>query len=139
MTVPSGFIQLPNYSSPVTLRLKPGSYPSVHSILKAITKAALRKKESKLMENDRSNDSMLSWKNDGVTRRLHVTSTGIVGNKGIKITVVMEDLKNILGTDVIIGCQSQQHRDETEAPDQLASGTANVVKQSGQWPVDLNA
>ena len=139
MTVPSGFIQLPKYSSPVTLRLKPGCYPSVDSIMKAITKAAMGKKESKLMENDRSNDSMLSWKIDGVTRRLHVKSNCIVGNEGLKITVVSEDLKNILGTDVIIDCQSQQRRDETEAPDQLVSGTANVVKQIGQWPVDLNA
>ena len=34
---------------------------------------------------------------------------------------------------------ANHNRDETEAPDQLASGTANVVKQIGQWPVDLNA
>ena len=136
MTVPSGFIQLPKYSSPLTLRLKPGCYPSVDSIMKAITKAALGKKESKLMEKDRSNDSMLSWKIDGVTRRLHVKSNGIVG---LGITVVSEDLKNIFCTDVIIDCQSQQRRDETVAPNQLASGTANVVKEIGQWPDDLNA
>ena len=106
--------------------------------MKAITKAALGKKASKLMENDRSNHSMLSWK-IGVTKRLHVESNGIVGNEGLKFTVVSEDLKNFSSTDVIIDCQSQQHRDETEAPDQVASGTASVVKQIGQWPVDVNA
>ena len=51
---------------------------------------------------------------------------------------VSEDLKNILGTDVIIDCQSQNSH-ETEVPDQIASGIAKVVKQIGQWPVDLNA
>ena len=97
----SGFIQLPKYSSPVTLRFKPGCYPSVDSIMKAITKAALGKKEKKLIETYRSNDSMLSWKIDGVTRRLHVKTNGIVRYEGLNSTAVSEDLKNILDTDVI--------------------------------------
>ena len=139
MTVPSGFSKLPKYSSPVTLRIKPGCYASVDSIMKAITKSALGKKKNELIENNPPIDSMLSWKIDSVTRRLHVKSNGTVGNEGLKITVVSEDLKNILGTDVLIDCQSPQRRDENEAPDQLVSGTANVVKQVGQWPVDLNA
>ena len=107
--------------------------------MKAITEAALRKVESKLIENYWSNDSILSWKIDGVTRRLHITSNVIVGKEGLSITIVSKVLKNFLGTDVIIDCQSQQHLDETEALNKLASGTANVVKQVGQWPVDLIA
>ena len=51
---------------------------------------------------------------------------------------VSDDLKNILGTDVIIDFQSQNCH-ETEAPDQTASGIAKIVKQVGRWLIDLNA
>ena len=138
MTVPSALTQIPNYSEPVTLCIKPGCYPSVDAIMKAIMKAALGKKDGQLNATPRTNDSFMSWKIDSVTRRLHVKSSAIAENEAFKIMAVSDDLKNILGTDVIIDCQSQI-RHETEASDQIASGIAKVVKQVGRWPIDLNA
>ena len=138
IAVPSALTQIPNYSEPVTLCIKFYSYPSVDSIMKATMKAALGKKDGKLIENPRTNDSLMSWKIDSVTRRLHVKSSGIAENEAFKIFAVSDDLKNILGTDIIFDCQSQ-NRHEAESPDKIASGTAKVVKQVGLWPVVLNA
>ena len=138
MAVPSALTQIPSYSEPVTLCIKSGCYPSVDSIMKAIMKAALGKKDGKLIENLRTNDSLMSWKIDSVTRRLHVKSSGIAENEAFKIIAVSDDLKNILGTDIIIDCQSQNSH-EAESPDKIASGTVKVVKQVGLLPVDLNA
>ena len=111
MAVPSALTQIPNYSEPVTLCIKSGCYPSVDSKIKAIMKAALGKKDGKLIENPRTNDPLMSWKIDSVTRRLHVKSSGIAENEAFKIIAVSDDLKNILGTDIIIDCQSQNRHE----------------------------
>ena len=138
IAVPSALTQIPNYSQPVTLCIKPGCYPSMDSMMKAIMKAALGKKDGKLNANTRTNDALLTWEIDGVTRRLHINLSGIAENKAYKIMTVSDDLKSNLGIDVIIDCQSES-RHGREAPDKVSSGTAKNVKQVGRWPVDLNA
>ena len=65
-------------------------------------KAALGKKDGKLIATPRTNVSLMSWKSDSVTRRLHVKSSGIAENEAFKIMAVPDDLKNNLGN---IDCQ----------------------------------
>ena len=55
---------------------------------------------------------------------------------GLKIFTESNDLRNILGTNVIIDC-GESHKEAEEIDAESASNT--IVKHVGKWPVDLNA
>ena len=79
---------------------------------------------------------LLSWKVDNVTRKLQVKFCGNHEQYGLKIFTESNDLRNILGTNVIIDC-GELHKEAEEIDAESASNT--IVKHVGKWPVDLNA
>lgn len=115
----------PKYTAPNIRFLKPGCYPSIDCILSAILKSATGKK----VEGD---GKLLTWKVDPVTRKLSVKFNGNMNEEGLTIQLKSQDLKNILGTSTIIDCQQDDDDDDQSMP-------VKIVKQVGQWPVDLNA
>ena len=134
MIVPAAFRNnnnwIPRYSPPVTKFVKPGCYTSIDSLLKAVVKAAVGKKVG-----EADSDKLLLWKIDPVTRKLSVKFNGSIEEEGLIILPKSSDLKNILGTSVIIDCQQDTSRGAVG----VESKSTNTVKQVGQWPVDLNA
>ena len=144
MAIPAAFDRqtpstLPFYTAPVKHRLKPGCYTSVDSILTSITKIAMGEEQIGRKRNSSSADNvspLLSWKVDNVTRKLQVKFCGNHEQYGLKIFTESNDLRNILGTNVIIDC-GESHKEAEEIDAESASNT--IVKHVGKWPVDLNA
>lgn len=129
MIVPAAFGENrtpPKYTAPSTRFLKPGCYPTVDCILSAILKSATGKKPE-------SNGQLFTWKVDPVTRKLSVKFNGNKDEEGLTIQLKSQDLRSILGTSTIIDCQQADDVDDGQ------SMPVKVVKQVGQWPVDLNA
>ena len=145
MAIPAAFErQSPStllfYTAPVKHRLKPGCYTSVDSILASITKIAMGEEQIGRKRISSSPDnvlSLLSWKVDNVTRKLHVKFCGNHKQYGLRIFTESNDLRNILGTNVIIDCGESQKEAVEEIDTESASNT--IVKHVGKWPVDLNA
>ena len=146
MAIPAAFESqspastLPFYTAPVKHRLKPGCYTSVDSILASITKIAMGEEQIGRKRISSSPDnvlSLLSWKVDNVTRKLHVKFCGNHKQYGLRIFTESNDLRNILGTNVIIDCGESQKEAVEEIDTESASNT--IVKHVGKWPVDLNA
>ena len=146
MAIPAAFDRqspstLPFYAALVKHRLKPGCYTSVDSISASITKIATGEKQIGRKRNPSSPDnvsSLLSWKVDNVTRKLKVKFCGNHNQHGLRNFTESIDLRNILGTDVIIDCgDSPREAGEGIVDSESASNT--IVKHVGKWPVDLNA
>ena len=146
MAIPAAFDRqspstLPLYAAPVKHRLKPGCYTSVDSILASITKIAMGEKQNGRKRNPSSPDnisSLLSWKVDNVTRKLQVKFYGNHKQHGLRIFTESNDLRNILGTNVIIDC-GDSPREAEEGIVDSESASNIIVKHVGKWPVDLNS
>ena len=142
MTTPAPFRTQalpPSYTAPVTHRIKPGCYTSVESILEATSKIATGKKKVGEKRNASSPDivpSLLTWKIDKLSGKIHVKFCGSIEKDGLKVFTESNDLQNILGTNVIIDC-SEGPKEEEKIDAESPSNT--IVKHVGKWPVDLNA
>ena len=141
------------FTAPEVRYIKPGCYSSIDDIMDAIVKSATRNDNEKLLPpttqhptDTTSRSTNISWKVDRATQELRVKFWGNVEQNGLVIRAKSQDLKNILGLTTIIDCQHGEQRQESKKnfdvncqDDQQNQRDIAVVKNSGQWPVDLKA
>ena len=140
------------FTAPEVRYIKPGCYSSIDDIMEAIVKSATRNDNEKLLPprnqhpTDTTSRSTISWKVDRLTQKLHVKFWGNLEQNDLVIRGKSQDLKNIMRLTTIIDCQHGEHRQESKKnfdgnyqDDQQNQRDIAVVKNSGQWPVDLKA
>ena len=141
------------FTAPEVRYIKPGCYSSVDDVMDAIVRSATRNDNEKLLPPTTQHptdatwrSTNISWKVDKVTQELHVKFWGNVEQNGLVIRAKSQDLKNILGLTTVIDCQHGEHRQESKKnfdgncqDEQQIQRDIAVVKNSGQWPVDLKA
>ena len=141
------------FTAPEVRYIKPGCYSSIDDIMEAIVKSATRNDNEKFLPpttqhptDTKSRSTNISWKVDRATQELHLKFWGNLEQNGLVIRAKSQDLKNILGLTTIIDCQDGEQRQESKKnfdgncqDDQQNQRDIAVVKNSGQWPVDLKA
>ena len=141
------------FTSPEVCYIKLGWYSSIDDIMDAIFKGATRNYNEKLLPRTTQHlrdatwrSTNISWKVDKATIEFHVKFWRNVEQNGLVIGAKPQDLKTILGLATVVECQHGEQRQESKKnfdgncqDDQQNRKTIAVVKNSGQWPVDLKA
>ena len=141
------------FTAPEVGYIKPGCYSPTNKIMEAIIKSDTRKDNEKLLPPTTQHPTDATWRStnisskvDKATQELHVKFWGNVEQNGVVIWAKSQDLRNILGLTALIDCQHGEQRQESKKncdvncqDDQQNQRDIAVVKNSGQWPVDMKA
>ena len=121
--------------------------------MEAIVKSATRNDNEKLLPPTIQHPTDTTWRSrnisckvDKAMQELLVKFWGIMEQNGLIIRAKTQVLKNLLGLTTVIDCQHGEQRQESKKnfdgncqDDQQNQRDIAVVKNSGQWPVDLKA